>query len=110
MAFGRSPTAIERSVAISSSALVSASALRAALAARSAARTAPRASGRNALPAAVSRIPRGSRSISLPPSSASSARICCDSPGWETCSCSAARVYEPVSTTATQYCSWRRFS
>ena len=103
------PTATDRTVAISSCPLRRLSASRAARAARCAASTVARASGRNAFPAAVSRIPRGSRSMSWPPNSVSSALICCESPGWDTCSSAAARVNEPVSTTASQYSSCRRF-
>src|SRR5437762_974766 len=63
MACGRIPTAIESRMPTSSSPASRPSAARAEAAARSAARTAASACGRNAAPAAVSRIPRGSRSI-----------------------------------------------
>ena len=104
------PTATERTVAISSLPVRAGSAPR-GLPARRAAQPGPSPAPRagTPCPAAVSRMPRGSRSMSWPPNSVSSALICCDSPGCDTCSSAAARVNEPVSTTATQYSSCRRF-
>ena len=52
--------------------------------ARSVAASAARAAGSSASPAGVGRTPRGSRSTSAPPTSASSARICCESVGCDT--------------------------
>ena len=66
---GRTPTAIESTVAISSSPSSSASADRAPCRPRSRARTAVRASGRRLRPAGVSDTPRGSRSSRAPSSS-----------------------------------------
>jgi len=102
MTSGSRPTAIERTVLISSSPVFSCSASRAERTARSAECTAARACGRKALPALVSRTERGRRSSSSPPSSSSSARTCCDSEGCETCMRAAARVNDPSSTIASQ--------
>jgi len=66
---------------------------------------AARASGRKFCPAIVRRTPRGSRSRSGPPSSASKTPICCDSDGWATSRRSDARVKEPSSAMTTKYSS-----
>src|SRR5579871_2169233 len=109
MCWGRTPTASERTVAISSSPPSTASVERALRSPRSTARTAMRASGRSVRPAGVSATPRGSRLKTGPASSASSARMCWDSVGWLMPTRRAARVNEPSSTTATKHSSARMF-
>ena len=70
-----------------------------------AAASAIRASATATSPAAVGRIPRGSRSMTGVPSSRSIAAIWCDSAGWDMCSTAAALVSEPSSTIATRHSS-----
>jgi hypothetical protein len=64
-----------------------------------------RASATANSPAAVGRMPRGSRSMTGVPSSRSIAAIWCDSAGWVMCSTAAALVIEPSSTIATRHSS-----
>ena len=104
---GSTAAASERTVAIVSSLGAERRARRPASSARCAEVTAARASPTSALPAGVSATLPGERSSSGPPSSASSARICCDSVGCETCSREAASVNDPVCATASRYSSCR---
>ena len=62
--------------------------------------------GANAVPAAVGRTPRPSRSSSGVPTSRESAVIAADTDGWVTTSSSAAPVTEPVRSTARKLRSW----
>jgi hypothetical protein len=78
---GRMPAAVEVFVAISSWPDSRPKAMRTDRRARFAWLIAARASGRKFCPAIVRRTPRGSRSSSDPPSSASKAPICCESDG-----------------------------
>ncbi len=66
------------------------------------------ASSSNCSPAAVSSVPRRSRSKTSAPRSCSRLRICRDSAGWAMCSRSAARPKWSSSATATKYRSFRR--
>src|SRR4051794_35863772 len=107
MVAGSTATASDRTVAIVRVWGAARMARRPAVNARRAEVTAAWASPRSARPAGVSVTGPGGRCRSGPPISASSARICCDSDGCDTCRRVAAAVNEPVCATARKYSSWR---